>query len=159
MAARLPAVFEALGRVERPLPSEFSGFTTEGGTTLDADVLANVANRLMPQDLAALGSTCRDLSAVAANTYPGIKLRLWPHQRASLSFLLKREASTAVCGGALADEPGTGKTITMLSLICKTAGQRTPPPPNPEDQRREEAEAEWSRLDLAYKRAIVLKMV
>ena len=120
---RLAACFEKLGEIGLPPPLEHQfAWTLNERVTLGPDVLAHLATLLTPQQLAALGSTCKDLARLSAATYPGIKLRLYPHQRASLAFMLKSEADLDRRGGILADEPGTGKTVTTLALLAKTAG-------------------------------------
>ena len=152
--ARLAAVFEALGNIDRPVSNVHSGWTTPTGATLDSDTAENICSRLLPRDLAALGSTCSALHAVAACIYPGIRLRLYPHQRASLAFMLRSEAGE-LRGGALADEPGTGKTVTMITLICRTAGLRTAPQSDAKQLRLDAAEEEWANLDLPFRRQLV----
>ena len=58
---------------------------------------------------------------------------LFPHQLASLHSMHQLEHRSKqfgdLRGGILGDAPGLGKTITMLSLIANTAGQRTVNPP------------------------------
>ena len=151
---RLSSVFEALGNVDRQIPEETT-FTSAEGITIDPDCLANITSRLSARDLAALASSCIAMRAAAACTYPGIKLRLFPHQRASLAFLVKCEAAIHQRGGALADEPGTGKTVTMLALVCKTAGMRTLPPTDAAQARLIAADEQWQNLALPYKREAV----
>jgi hypothetical protein len=99
---------------------------------------------------------------------PGLRrLELFPHQLASLQFLLRREkvfaekngadggpSSLPPCAGSLmCDEPGLGKTITVLALVLRTTGKvprqfATSPP----DAKLARAEATFARYDLAAKR-------
>ena len=126
--------------------------------TLDAHVLDNLTGWLRANEIAALGCTCSGLAAVVAHTYPGIKLRLYPHQRASVAFLQRGEASSRR-GGILADEPGTGKTVTLLALICKTAGAWTARQPDAAERRRANAEAKWAGLAFLYRRELVYSIL
>ena len=55
--------------------------------------------------------------------------RLVPHQRRSLRHMIAAEAPPhwefgQLRGGILADDPGLGKTVTMLALIVYSAGSR-----------------------------------
>ena len=155
----IPAVFATLGEVERPIPPETTGHFSADGTVIDPDSLMNILRRLAARDLAALAMTCTAMREAAASTYPGIKLRLYPHQRASLAFLLQCESDPKRRGGVLADEPGTGKTVTMLALLCKTAGMRSTPPPDALQLRRDAAEREWEHLAHAFKRELVFTVL
>ncbi|EOD08255.1 hypothetical protein EMIHUDRAFT_460001 [Emiliania huxleyi CCMP1516] len=174
---RLNEVLEDLGAVPRPAPDENMGFTfhpRRGAAaasgdpraedtemvpvTLDAHVLDNLTGWLRANEIAALGCTCSGLAAVVAHTYPGIKLRLYPHQRASVAFLQRGEASSRR-GGILADEPGTGKTVTLLALICKTAGAWTARQPDAAERRRVNAEAKWAGLAFLYRRELVYSIL
>ena len=150
---RLAQVFERLGDMDRPYPSEPNAWMTSTGALLPPDVLSEIAALLSAQDLAALGSTCRTLHQLAASTYPGIKLQLYPHQKASLAFIMRAEASRQR-GGILADEPGTGKTITILALLCKTAGLWTARPPSLAQLRLDAANEQWLTLTPPFKREL-----
>ena len=158
MPAALARVFEVLGDVERAVPEETAGLVS-GSISVDPDSLANITGRLSPMELASLGMTCRALRVATATIYPGIKLRLYPHQRASVAFLLSCEANPDQRGGVLADEPGTGKTVTMLALICKTAGRRTAPAPDVAQSRRDAAAEEWLHLGPSFKRELVYRVL
>ena len=59
--------------------------------------------------------------------------RLHPHQLRSLRVMHAAEAPAgwefgAMRGGILADDPGLGKTVTMLALVLSTLGTPHPPP-------------------------------
>lgn len=159
--SRLAALFESLGEIDRPVPTDRADelnlqFESGAFAILDHDVLECIVARLATaQDLAALGSTCRPLSILCACTYPGIKLQLFPHQKASLAFMRAAEASAAQRGGILADEPGTGKTVTVIALLCKSAGLRTVTAADAAQSRVEAAEKAWTHLALPYKRELV----
>jgi len=46
-------------------------------------------------------------------------IKLFPHQKQALAWLLWREHQSEAPGGILADDMGLGKTLTMISLILK----------------------------------------
>ena len=73
--------------------------------------------------------------------------------------MLRAEALEGQHGGILADEPGTGKTVTTLALLCKTAGVRTAPLPDAAAQCIERAESLCSALPIEFKREVVLKVL
>lgn len=53
--------------------------------------------------------------------------KLFPHQKVSLRYMHilenKNKKFGEIRGGVLADAPGLGKTVTMISLCLSTAGQ------------------------------------
>ena len=55
---------------------------------------------------------------VLSNPSKYITSTLEPHQKRALTFLTKRENDISVSGGLLLDDPGCGKTLEMLSVIC-----------------------------------------
>ncbi|KAK7931318.1 hypothetical protein PG985_002030 [Apiospora marii] len=57
----------------------------------------------------------RPRSEPGADTPPGMSVKLMPHQRLGLEWLMKRE--DAYSGSILADDVGLGKTIQTLALI------------------------------------------
>lgn len=90
------------------------------------------------------------LFSTRQDTRDGITRGLFPHQLASLSKMQHLENPSNniqfgdLRGGALADAPGLGKTVTTLALIASTAGRR---PIMPELQRNRQSETEdWSVL-------------
>ena len=81
--------------------------------------------------LCALGATATSLYTASADVVPFLKdVTLFPHQRRGLRFMLRRERS-GKGGGLLCDEPGTGKTLTVVALLLRTARLRSARPPEP----------------------------
>ncbi|KAK9843797.1 hypothetical protein WJX81_006788 [Elliptochloris bilobata] len=60
---------------------------------LPAEVLEGVVAHLSACDAARLGATCRGFRALAAEATPGLRLSLYPHQRAAVRWMLAREAA------------------------------------------------------------------
>lgn len=55
-----------------------------------------------------------------------MKVRLYPHQRESVEWMESRERKNVDGrGGILADEPGLGKSVSILAIILRSAGLRT----------------------------------
>jgi hypothetical protein len=131
------------------------------------DVIDTAFRKVMTRgDLMRLGFTCRDMRALVAQllapTGPlGIKsplglfatgfgrenaCRLYPHQHRSLRVMQAAEDPPGwrfgqMRGGLLADDPGLGKTVTMLALITHSAGTLPQTPSEFLDRRA--IEADW----------------
>ena len=102
------------------------------------------------RDLSALACACRRLASIAAAHVPSLLPKLYEHQRASLRWMRACEGRAGAegappRGGVLADEPGLGKTVTVLSLVLKTAGAR--PAQLPEDV-DDGAADKWASYDV-----------
>ena len=82
--------------------------------------------------LCALGAAASPLYTASADVVPFLAndVTLFPHQRRGLRFMLRRERS-GKGGGLLCDEPGTGKTLTVVALLLRTAKLRAARPPEP----------------------------
>ena len=152
--SRLARCFETLSKAERRRPSDDIPPSFIGRVEMHGDVMHAIAALLDARALAAFGSCNSSLASLAAASVPGMRLRLYPHQRTSLAFLMRSEAGPTQ-GGILADEPGTGKTITTLSLLCKSAGLRTPSPRPVARVRQDLAEEAWTALALPFRREFV----
>eukprot|EP01039_Chlorochromonas_danica_P006985 gene6985-7727_t len=74
--------------------------------------------------------------------------RLYEHQQVSLNSMIHMENSSmsfgALRGGIFADEPGLGKTVTVLALIAATAGFYPQRPSNFWNE--DELETKWAAL-------------
>ncbi|CAA6663532.1 unnamed protein product [Spirodela intermedia] len=112
------------------------------------DVLSNVLCSLGPRDLISVASTCCHLRSLAVSIMPCMKLKLFPHQKAAIQWMLEREHNSVVLPhplymdfstedgfhlyiNAFSGEIVTGRiptTITTLSLILKTQGTLAEPP-------------------------------
>lgn len=153
--ARLARLFEQLGETDRPYVASQAS-AAFAGVEVDHDVLVLILSLLDAATLSSLGSVCQSLQSLCEQTYPGLKLVLFAHQRVSLGWMRKRECDQ--CGGILADEPGCGKTITVLALLCKTSGLWTRPlahAPTAMDAK----DSEWTLLTVPYRREVVYKIL
>ncbi|XP_078446804.1 SNF2 domain-containing protein / helicase domain-containing protein / F-box family protein isoform X2 [Wolffia australiana] len=65
--------------------------TSTGLWDLADDVLSDILCLLSPRDLISVSSTCCHLRSLAASIMPCMKLKLFPHQRAAVQWMLKRE--------------------------------------------------------------------
>lgn len=87
--------------------------------------------------------------------------RLHRHQITSLHAMLDIETRTtefdALRGGIFADEPGLGKTVTVLALITATLGRLPNQPAQFWD--RELIEEQWTRLPQADRVKLVLPLL
>ncbi|GLC42941.1 hypothetical protein PLESTB_001816700 [Pleodorina starrii] len=72
---------------------------SEGTVILDlpVELLQAVISRLGPLDLARLRATCTALAdaGAAGGAVPGVQLTLFPHQRAAISWMIRRERADA----------------------------------------------------------------
>ena len=82
--------------------------------------------------LCALGTAAAPLYTASCDVVPRLApdVTLYPHQRRGLRFMLRKEKSGRG-GGLLCDEPGTGKTLTVVALLLRTARLRAARPPEP----------------------------
>jgi len=82
--------------------------------------------------LCALGAAAAPLYTASCDVVPRLApdIMLYPHQRRGLRFMLRKERSGRG-GGLLCDEPGTGKTLTVVALLLRTARLRAARPPEP----------------------------
>ena len=108
-----------------PLPAIDADFTDFYHTHLPTFLPTHLFPFLTPTDLLSLTHTHPTFLANPPPP-PALKLHLYPHQQTSLSFLTARESlpppttpfPSSCAGGILADEPGLGKTVTVLALIA-----------------------------------------
>jgi hypothetical protein len=110
--------------------------------------LDHIASYLRAYSLNSLNECSSSLYSMGVDRriVPGLRLPLYPHQCQSLTWLAARERGVSINqfggdepiemktseamegtwrGGLLCDEPGLGKTITVLAAILRTAGQET----------------------------------
>ena len=88
---------------------------------MGTDVLVHIASFLDSANLARLATTCKVMRVAAALVSPpGLnrKISLMPHQQA-VSVFLNRVGPSAM----ILDEPGTGKTLSVISYVLRTAGR------------------------------------
>ncbi|GLT88566.1 hypothetical protein SLE2022_065860 [Rubroshorea leprosula] len=60
------------------------------------DILINILTGLSPIDLTRMAATCRHLRYLAALVMPCIKLKLFPHQKVAVEWMLKRERNAEI---------------------------------------------------------------
>jgi len=94
----LPSVFDELPRCSEPalpplLPAERAAPLSLGALPLE--LLRRVLRHLGPGDLARAAAACRGLRYLAAESAPGLRLTLFPHQRAAIRWFAAREAPPA----------------------------------------------------------------
>ena len=86
-----------------------------------------VAAYLRAPSHCALGASCARLYVATRDVVPGLRpsLSLYAHQRDGVCFMLRKErGGGGGRGGLLCDEPGMGKTLTLLSVVLRTAKLR-----------------------------------
>jgi len=107
---------------------------------LPSECGAEIASYLTAVDVGALyqiNKSLREFFLKNACIIPGLfqtvlgrerKHKLFPHQTVSLRHMRMMEHQSTnfgdLRGGILADEPGLGKTATVLALICSSAGMK-----------------------------------
>ncbi|KAL9239942.1 hypothetical protein vseg_014213 [Gypsophila vaccaria] len=69
--------------------------TGSGIWDLTDDVLFKILSALCPADLQRVSLTCHHLRFLAASIVPSIKLKLFPHQKAAVEWMLQRERNVA----------------------------------------------------------------
>jgi len=109
----------------------------------------------------------------------GLRLPLYPHQCQSLTWLAARERGVSINqfggediemktseamegtwrGGLLCDEPGLGKTITVLAAILRTAGQETSHHELTESEIEMCCQLSWSNTATEVKQQLLLGVV
>lgn len=114
-SVRLPKVSEV------PLDPEDASTSGRRLTDLGKDVLTCIASFLPARDLACFASTCKLMRVAAAFVRPpGLRehINLLPHQQSVNAFLSRVGRSAMIL-----DEPGTGKTLSVISYILRTKGR------------------------------------
>ena len=129
---------------------------------LPPDLLRATAEVLNARDLHAMGAACRQLASLTAPLVPGLRLRLYAHQQRSLQWMRRCEQRAGLeaglpRGGILADEPGLGKTVTVLATVLKTAGLQSGA--GAEEAARAVAEVSWLALDPYYQAQTVMAVL
>ncbi|GIL92126.1 hypothetical protein Vretifemale_19608, partial [Volvox reticuliferus] len=122
--ASFPSISPVLDMGEEgPMPTSLSPPVSSSAAQssilgLPPDVLEGIMSRLDPLDLARLRAACRVLAEAGAEggVVPGVRLTLFPHQRAAVRWMIQRE-----CGG-----PPTHGSHRAGHTILKTAGQPAP---------------------------------
>lgn len=97
----LPTIFKGLPAYEKetgltntsvkscdPAPRE------AGLWDLPDEILVSVLTRLRPKDLVRIAAVCQHIRSLAASIMPCMKLKLFPHQQAAVSWMLRRELHT-----------------------------------------------------------------
>lgn len=106
--------------------------------------------------LQALRKANTEFHNILAAVVPGLKLKLYRHQIASLIWMRERE--TRGVGGILADDPGLGKTITILALVLQTMGMKTKSTMQEQDKDGVFVEY-WRNLTADLRRPILTKLL
>ncbi|GLI71785.1 hypothetical protein VaNZ11_017130, partial [Volvox africanus] len=88
---------------------------------LPADVLEDIMSRLDPLDLARLRATCRTLeeAGAAGGVVPGVRLTLFPHQRAAIRWMIQREWGEGPTRGSHRAAHTELKPIDGVQVPCK----------------------------------------
>lgn len=78
----------------RVLPEDSSN--ESGIWVLSDDIMINILTALSPIDLVKISLTCRHLNYLAASIMPCMKLKLYPHQKVAVEWMLERERDPKV---------------------------------------------------------------
>eukprot|EP01043_Picozoa_sp_COSAG02_P050602 COSAG02_NODE_5220_length_4528_cov_2.195981_3_plen_751_part_00 len=183
-ATRRRASEESARRIPDLGPGEFSPEFLEE-LLAQHDIIDNAFRGVMTRgDLMRLGFTCRRMRMQVAQLLSptgalGIRsplglfatafghenaCRLYAHQHRSLRVMQHAEDPPdwqfgQLRGGILADDPGLGKTVTMLALITHTAGMLPQTPAEFFDQRAIEADWPDSRSNSLLAQNVLRELV
>lgn len=97
---------------------------------LPNDLILDIVQKLDPRSFASLRTTCKFMHLFLSGHSCEMGTSLYTWQQAALHFCMKRESDAAsIRGGIIADEPGLGKTISMIALVIQTLGRLPVRPP------------------------------
>ncbi|KAL9677507.1 hypothetical protein QQ045_005739 [Rhodiola kirilowii] len=63
---------------------------------LSDDLMVKILTELGPEDLTSISATCRHLRLLTVSVMPNMKLKLYPHQRAAVEWMLHREQNSDI---------------------------------------------------------------
>lgn len=99
----LPEIFNSLPSLtirETPVYSKIcqaDASTGSGIWLVPDDIMLNILVSLRPIDLVRIAATCHHLRSLAAPIMPCMKLKLFPHQKAAVEWMLERERDSEAC--------------------------------------------------------------